>query len=118
LQLEDEDGVDNCCRHQVVITRFPTPDTATATKRGDPSTMPNTTSAHSLSTAEVRNVHAMPSGLVITRFPAPLVATATKSGDPLGRPNVTDYQLLFAADEQRLQIIPLKLVITRFPTPD
>jgi hypothetical protein len=55
-----------------------------------------------LSTADVRLVQVIPSGLVITRLPVPLELTATNN--PL--PYVTDRQMLSAADERVVQVIP------------
>ena len=74
-----------------VITRFPLPVLATATK----SPLPYVTPLHWLSAADVPIVQVIPSGLVMTWFPVPAVPDkATKS--PL--PYVTEYQLLSAAE--------------------
>ena len=62
----------------LVITRFPVPEKATATK----SPLPYVTEFQLLSAADVRLVQVTPSGLVITRFPVPVPATATKSPLP------------------------------------
>jgi hypothetical protein len=81
----------------LVMTRFPTPLIAIATKVP----APYVTLTQLLSAALARMVQVMPSGLVMTRFPAPVVATATKR--PL--PYVTPNQGLSAALARMVQVI-------------
>ena len=69
-----------------VITRFPTPELATATNFSDPAGPPQVTDCQLLFAAEDRAVQLTPSTEVITRFPVPDAATATYTFDPAGPP--------------------------------
>jgi len=95
---------------ELVMTLFPDPEAATATK------MPllYATPSHTLSAGVCWVAHVIPSLDVMTRFPVPLLATATNR--PL--PKQMLLQLLSAALVLVTHVIPPSLdVMTRLPNP-
>src|SRR5687767_14360279 len=77
-----------------------------------PSSGDQATDVHAMTSAGVRDVHAVPLGDVITRGPLLPVPTATNR--PSSAAQVTSYQLLRLAAVRGVHVMPSGDVITRW----